>query len=513
LPVVLGDIASSKPAYLRGARKSYTSEDYAAYATAQAARERTVFIAANDGMLHAFNATKGTEEWAYMPRITMKKLHVQASLSYATEHQFTTDGSPELADVQIDGKWRTILVAGLNSGGRGYYALDVTDPSAPKPLWEICADSAICEGALHQPELGFSYGNPQFGTIKDSSGAQRWVVFLTSGYNNIPDADGVNAGSGKGFLMVVDVKTGAQVLNLGGSSVSSGGILTTGAGSVDTPSGFAKITAITANPNTDPLVTYVYGGDNQGQMWRFDFTGDSVQRVLMGSAGAGQPITTRPDVAMCQVNSTGAGADASPTRRIVVFGTGRMLDYDDIKDTALQSVYVLNDTGVPVADTEWRTSFAKRKLSETRVDNPATTENERSDEFTIGGDKVDFSKQGGWYVDLEHHKGERVNLDPKIVSGTLSVVTNLPASSTACQVGGTSYAYHVNVCTGTAISNEVVGSLLSGDAAAVGFIIVRLPSGALKMITTDAKGNTHTTEVAEAESQDARRTGWRRVRE
>jgi type IV pilus assembly protein PilY1 len=131
----------------------------------------------------------------------------------------------------------------------------------------------------------------------------------------------------------------------------------------------------------------------------------------------------------------------------------------------------------------------------------------------MDGERVDSNKQG-WYFDFDQNDGERVNLDPKIVAGTLTVATNLPQSSTACTVGGISYAYHVNVCTGEAVaSNNIVGALLSNDAAAVGYIIVRLPSGALKMITTTAKGDTITTEVAPAGSQHARRAGWRRVRD
>jgi type IV pilus assembly protein PilY1 len=527
-PVVLGDIASSKPAYLRGARKSYVVDGYDAYKAAQNERKPTVFIAANDGMLHAFDAEQGTEMWAYMPRITMNKLYRQASVGYATEHQFTVDGSPELADVQIGGAWRTILVAGLNGGGRGYYAIDVTDPDAPVPLWEICADASVCSGPLHQPEMGFTFGNPQFGTIKDGKDAEgndkmRWVAFLTSGYNNIPGADGVAGGSGKGILFVVDVATGAQVRNLGDADIThlDTGLLTTGSGGtgsgsgVADPSGLAKITAITANPNTDPLVTYLYGGDNFGQMWRFDFTGAKVKRVRMGNAGVGQPITSRPDVAMCQVDSTGRGADAAPTQRVVAFGTGRMLDYADIKEVGRQSVYVLADSGTPIADAKWRATdaFAKRTFEETVPYNASTPTVPRSNRFKVIGDNVDLGAKAGWFIDFDKNTGERVNLDPKIVSGTLSVVTNVPQSSTACNVGGVSYAYHLDVCTGKAVAGDIAGSLLASDAAAVGFIIVRLPSGALKMVTTTAKGDTITSEVTSATSQDARRTGWRRVRD
>jgi hypothetical protein len=171
--VILGDIATSKPAYLRDPRKSYTLDGYAKYKTDNAARKATVFVGANDGMLHAFDAGNGKERWAYVPRITMKKLYVQAGTTYGTNHQYTVDGAPELGDVQIDGSWRSVLVGGLNAGGRGFYALDVTDPANPKALWELCADSTVCSGINYDADLGLSFGNPQFGTWRDAGGTTK----------------------------------------------------------------------------------------------------------------------------------------------------------------------------------------------------------------------------------------------------------------------------------------------------------------------------------------------------
>ncbi|MDQ2988668.1 MAG: PilC/PilY family type IV pilus protein, partial [Pseudomonadota bacterium] len=161
LPIVLGDIASSKPAFMKVPLKSYATAGYSDFKLANATRAPSVFTAANDGMLHAFDARTGDELWAYTPRITMQKLYKQASTNYGINHQFTTDGSPELGDVQIGGVWKTVLVAGLNAGGRGYYALDVTNPAAPAALWEFCADPAIC--ASNDPDIGLTFGNPQFG--------------------------------------------------------------------------------------------------------------------------------------------------------------------------------------------------------------------------------------------------------------------------------------------------------------------------------------------------------------
>jgi type IV pilus assembly protein PilY1 len=169
LPAILGDVASSKPAYQRDPRKGYTAAGYSDYKDTNKARAATVFVGANDGLLHAFNAANGAELWAYAPRITMKKLYRQTSTTYGTNHQYTVDGTPEVADVKINNVWRSVLVSGLNAGGRGYFALDVTDPANPRALWELCADASVCASANYDADIGLSFGNPQIGTWKDAA--------------------------------------------------------------------------------------------------------------------------------------------------------------------------------------------------------------------------------------------------------------------------------------------------------------------------------------------------------
>jgi type IV pilus assembly protein PilY1 len=306
---------------------------------------------------------------------------------------------------------------------------------------------------------------------------------------------------------------------------------------------------ITANPTTDPLVTYVYGGDNQGNMWRFDFTqpGQPPAPLLMGSAAVGsvvQPITSRPEVTMCAVTATDANKNKSTVaQRVVAFGTGRLLDTPDLTNVDKQSVYVLKDSGSAIAASNWRgANMAQRTLTDTG--------NKNTHSYTIGGTGVDLGSQAGWYLDLDQNSGERVNLDPKVVAGTLTVVSNIPSSSSACQIGGTSNVYQLDVCTGAAVAVDnsagsstsggttggtsggtgggtaggatggtsnsttlIAGHTLSSSSAAVGYIIVRLPSGALKMITTFADGSTATSSVVPAKAIEAHRAGWRRVRE
>ena len=490
IPIVLGDIASSKPAFLRGPTKSYSIDGYSTYKSDYAARSPTVFTAANDGMLHAFSAATGDELWAYVPRITMQKLYKQTSTDYSINHQFTTDGSPELGDVVIGGVWKTLLVAGLNGGGRGFYALDVTDPANPVAKWELCADATLCSKS--DPDIGLTFGNPQFGYWQG-----KWVVFLTSGYNNVSGVGGVAAGtSGKGFLYIVDVSDGTILKKVG-----------TGNGSVATPSGFAKITSISSNPFTDPVTTYIYGGDNQGQMFRFDLTSGTVGEVSvvkLGDAGVGQPITTRPEVTQCAETDIVNGVATPRAQRVVLFGTGRLLDVSDTTDTTTQSLYMLKDSGSAIANIR-SASMVQQTLS---LKGASTNTNT----YTITASPVDLSTKDGWYVDWKLNPGERMNLDPQVIGGGINVVTTLPTSSTACSVGGSSNVYQLNVCTGSYVaSDQIAGKTLSTTSAAVGFIIVRLPSGSIKMITTTAKGETITSNVTPPFSRTPRKVGWRSV--
>lgn len=503
IPIVLGDIASSKPAFVREPRKGYTLTGYAEYKVANTpttppsnVRKAMVYTAANDGMLHAFDAATGVEQWAYAPRITMKKLATQASTNYSANHQFTTDGSPEVGDVYIQTPtgmaWRTVLVAGLGAGGRGYYALDVTDPTTPTPLWEMCPDASLCSAST--PHLGLSFGNPQFGMWDG-----KWVVFLSSGYNNVPGVDGAAGGDGMGHLFIVDVKTGAILMDVSNNS-----------GSTETPSGLARITAITVNPSTDPVTTYIYGGDNQGQLWRFDLvsTPGSVAVVKMADAGIKQPITTRPDVSTCEVTTVApSGVHSRSVRRVVLFGTGRLLDVPDTSNTDTQSMYLIKDldgvAGNPIGDLRGA-SMVQQKL---RVVDASHTS-----DYLISQNAVNLAQKDGWYIDWDINPRERLNLDPRIINGGVSAVTNVTGESSACSVGGSSNIYQVNLCTGSVpTAQQLAGTVLSSSSAAVGYIVISLPDGKLKYIATLATGEKASGSIIPAKSMGARKVGWRRL--
>ena len=364
---VLGDPINATPAFMAQPRFAFNdvvAETYDEFKGRVKGLKRpgVLYIAANDGMLHALHGDTGQELWAYVPRIVFPKLHLLATDQWNVLHEYNVDGSPSIMDIyDEDNKaWRTILVAGLNKGGRGYYAMDITDPetTGPLPLWEICADNTTCDAV--DEDMGFSYGNPVI-TKRASDG--RWVVIVTSGMNN------VSPGTGRGYLYVLDALTGKILDKV---EAENG----TAWGDTGTPSGFAKISAFANNFNSDNTATYVYGGDLFGNIWRFDMSSSPPKVLKMAelkdASGNPQSITSRPELGVIEGH------------RVVFVGTGRYLGQDDLSDPATlsppniwayqQSVYAIKDKDEEYGDPRKSTpGLVQQVLTDTKGCAPSPT--------------------------------------------------------------------------------------------------------------------------------------------
>lgn len=437
---ILGDITQSKPAYLKKSPLNYVDPGYTAFRDSVGpSRQGTVFVGANDGMLHAFNADNGVEMWAFIPTPVIKNLPKLADRDYAIKHQNYVNGNPYLADICVaacdtaSAQWKTILVGGLNGGGRGYYALDVTDPTSPSMLWEFTADN--------DSSLGYTFGEPVVTKLSTGTNAGKWVVLLTSGYNNgTLDNDGVTSnnpvGNGQGYLYVLNAFNGALISKIG-----------TGAGSPSAPSGLGKIAAFANDAFKNNFATYAYAGDLDGSLWRFDINGNVVKfATLRDPSGVPQPITTAPQLGL--INK----------KRVIFVGTGKYLEQEDLISTQVQSVYAIKDDDAGAEITSLRGGgLVMQTLS---VD---------GDFRTSTSESVDFGTGFGWMVDFP--AGERVNVDPLLLNGVLLMPTTVP-NSTSCLGGGYGWFNYFNYKTGGSpiIAGGVVSEKL--NTPAVGFNIV-----------------------------------------
>jgi type IV pilus assembly protein PilY1 len=451
----LGDISQSRPVYFKASNVDYLDAGYKAYKASRKAQlgGAAVYVGANDGMLHAFNADNGDELWAFIPTPVFANLANLADKEYgANYHTNYVNGSPVVADVCISGcsgdgaVWRSILVSGLNGGGRGYFAIDVTDSSNPVLLWEF--------GTQASPNLGYTFGNPLVTKMQDG----RWVVLFTSGYNNGGNArkksDGtfvsnVPAGDGRGYLYVLDAYTGRQIRTP----------LTTGEGNAGEPSGLSKISGYADQMFENNMVLNVYGGDLNGNMWRFNINTGEVTKIATFSIGStAQKITTQAELGKVDSN------------KVLMVGTGKFLEPADLTNTPVNSVYVFKDNGQ--TSPTLRDQLTPLSLS--------------SDRVVTASKAVSFESGYGWRLDFP--AGERVNLDPLLINGALLMPTMVPTSE-ACNGAGYGWFNFFDYKKGGALlTSGIVSERMTTPA--VGYNIVYDGNGVPHVVVTGSNDPT-----------------------
>jgi Tfp pilus tip-associated adhesin PilY1 len=366
--------------------------------------QKRLYVGGNDGMLHVFNATNGSEVFAYVPSMLTARLPALAVEPYV--HNLYVNGGLAMADVAINGTTRTLLTGALGGGGKGLFMLDMTDPAPATEVaaaatikWEISAASA---GFAN---LGFTYAAPRLARLTNGTAA----VVVGNGY--------LNSGSGRASLFVVNADTGALIREID-----------TGSGSTSSPNGLSSATVV--DTDADGRADYAYAGDIDGNLWRFDLrsseaAGWTVSKVHTTSPQ--QAITTAPAV----VNHPLGG-------RMVIVGTGRMLTAADEGDAAVHHVYGIWD-GAPAANTSWLdqtiTAFTSGTDRLRRVSsNPPN--------WASGGHR-------GWRLTLT--AGERVvGESPFVIDERFYFTTTNPTVAAAAegQASGSTWLMEVSFLTG-----------------------------------------------------------------
>jgi len=479
-------------------------------------RAPTLYVGANDGMLHAFDATMegtdpakvdvpshpGSERWAYVPHAVYGNLRGMSALA-GYQYTPTVDGTPVVRDVFFsEGNqvgWHSLLVAGLRLGGRGVYALDVTHADASdsgtgpasKVLWEF---SHVSSTDTESANLGYTFGRPNIGRLANG----KWVVLIPSGY--FPDESAEPAASnGFSSLFVLDARTGMVLRELRTpASVAGVGIVSDG-----------LTTPVLGDYEGDQVDDVAFAGDLQGNVWRFDLSDESPSNwkvdLLFKPAAAGErPVTVMPRLF----------PDPATRHFMVVFGTGKYLgSSDNIVDgsTKVQAVYGIRDPGVSGAApvVEGVTPMVQQQLYEKGEVRGLTS---HAVPLSDGaGNAV-----GGWYFLLrvtgedgrQTNAGERVVVDATALfdSNRAIVTTLIPQKNDPCNPATQGAVLVLDAATGgpgTGVDLGVVAGWDPGYAQA-GARINNAPTGGflpaairvgggqvyLPGITLSANGNT-----------------------
>lgn len=397
---LMGDIVGSSPAYSK--------------------ETDTVYVGANDGMLHAINAATGEELFAFIPNnINWGHLRDFSSPEYL--HRYFVDGPLVVSNyTQTPGK--NILVGALGKGGKGLFALDVTTPSAFATTdfkWEIAADNNPATTADNN--VGLIQGKPI-------------IAKLNNGVTALVVSNGLNSTNDRAVLLVYNLETGALIRQID-----------TASGSALNPNGLSAPVGWDGDGNG--TLDYVYAGDMLGNVWKFNLS--STNTATWSVANSGNPLFTATDSASNpQPINGGLAVAMHPTtyKTWVFFGTGRLMTAGDLVDERVQSYYGFEDDGTTIVKTGVGANLMQRNV---RVVGTS------GGKFVRGFDEntpLPITSKG-WYVDLVPPspglaEGERVVTEGQIVGNVLVFASVIPTAE-ACDPDGKGYLNALDAFTGT----------------------------------------------------------------
>lgn len=437
------------------------------YIRSSALGNRVILAGANDGQMHAFLTSSGTETWSFVPPNLISKLKLIAHVGATSlSHAYFVDGPVTVADVwwpssdsytnKAYTSWKTIMAFGEGRGAHdylwstradctsgfsstygsstyshycGYYALNVTNSTTPTYLWRINpAGSTSTDG----PYLGDPWGKMMIGKVWDIDGVgnrvEKWVGFIGGGYSGADCRGGGTCDErGKGFF-VIDLATGNVIWRYTHANNS------------------AMLFSMPANPaivdtDNDGFVDTVYVGDLGGNMWRFKLCHGS-DLTCNHNSWTGSLLFDSSSGVIRPIFTSAAVARDVYWNLWVYWGTGDKTD--------------------PTA------SNAQEKITAVK-DNDRTTTYAINDLDNItNGTYADSPTKKGWYINLSG-SGEKVLAEPTVFGGVVYFTTYTPASGNdPCSQAGAGTLYGLNYMTGAGIfaSNSRTMSLGTGIPSA-----------------------------------------------
>jgi type IV pilus assembly protein PilY1 len=418
---VLGDIAHSSPYYVKDTN--------------------TVYVGANDGMLHAFNSETGVEQFAFIPSTMLPRLKNLTSPAYNDSHEYFVDG-----DIAVSSKAQTTdnhLVATLGRGGKGLFGLKVSNPDSfanSDVLWEYMSTT--------DRDLGHMLGRPVIAKMKNDE----WAVIVGNGYNSI---------DGKAVLYIINLKTGALMRKIDTGVAGDNGLATPG-----------------VVLDTDGKAQTVYSGDLKGNVWKFDVSGSTTSTwvvshsVVVGTTtvaapfftakyGSGTATVVQPITAPITTVVNDVTGDPNFGKRFVYFGTGSDFQAGDSTSDVTQTWYGLIDESMVIIN---RANLVSREVTTTgnltvtvtvtALDGSTSTTFELRPVRVFGTATTgDMTSKSGFFLDLPG-TGERIVTASnyfKLAEPVLLASSLIPTAD-ACEPGGRGYLNAINAFTGARLT-------------------------------------------------------------
>jgi len=458
----------------RSQYKKTRAMTYESFVAANTSRETYIYVAANDGMLHAFGAEDMKEKWAFVPPPLLDKLRGMfnekgdgEALKGRSNSIYLADGSITVRDIYYDGKWRTLLIAGLGYGGKGFYALDVTKPREPKHLFSVMhvnnkrlidywdSDGTLTTydyvkesfpDALDYSKLGESWARP-FITLMPHDRSLKWVAVVGAGYSGV---DGMESGFGR-FVYVLSLEPNPDLDNKIGTVLSKVE-LTEYAGSDVPNAAVAGVSAITVDSasNADYYGNLIYIADLQGSVWKFDLAKNELTDDDSDLFAIERHLNAESTLANDRLmyHKPVVSFDGNTPQYFV--GTGDMVRRDRIEGVINNRIFAFKDTDFPErSNTDGTIPFTMKDLAD-------------------ASSSCATSDQKGWYQNLSSllspSIGAKVIGEAAMFSNSTDAYfsTYVPSSDESCSAEGSSYLVTLDKSCGT----ETVVETLIGKGVA-----------------------------------------------
>lgn len=449
---LMGDVLNSDPAFFSYQNFGYTklptsgpnsgASTYQQYVDdGKNNRTPMIFVGANDGMLHAFNANTGAETMAFVPSAVFSdfddannnglddqpatrenKLLSLTDVNY--DHRYFVDGNTAVWDAFDGSNWHSFLVGALGKGGRSVFAIDVTDTAytASDIKWEF----------THQ-QLGYTYGQPMVARLANN----KWYAIFPNGLDSQND---------QARVFMVNIHNAADFV-----------VLQTNEGSPAVPNGMMSVQV---KVNAQRTVTDIYAGDMRGNIWKFDMYDEGAGAAQFPGVGtklftAGDGTTGTPQAI---TGGLSVGKHPSGLGSVIFFGTGKYFETQDNAYSGLSVPQV--DSFYAVLDNGSATNLTRAQLHQQSFTMLGNNRQSTTDTVAYAG------SEKGWFIDLKDgptKRGERVVSSPVLYGDRVIFVSIVPLAGASCGGEGSSYLNELSALNGGMLSKPVVDTDNDGD--------------------------------------------------